>query len=229
MMQSVSCLGLALLQVDQGTIPHDVHLIMIFMMIIMIAVVIGFLGFSVAGAQALRLMRKGEDMAERLEGKVSPMADKTRALVEELGPKVTTITKNVEQITYTVRGKMDEFAATATDINRTVQDANKRTQAQVARVDGMVNEALNTAHNVSRTVQDGVRKPVQQIAGVVAALRKGIETLVERSPFKRHVQTDADEPSPYDTAQTASAPRYTATVTTVETESVGTKRMTPYG
>lgn len=228
-MQSISCLGLALLQVDEGTIPHDVHLIMIFIMIIMIAVVLGFLGISVGGLMGLKLFRKLEEMAERADAKVSPMIDKTHALVEELGPKVTTITKNVEQITYTVRGKVDEFAATADDINKTVKDANKRTQAQVARVDGMVNEALNTAHNVSRTVQEGVRKPVQQMAGVVAALRTGIETLVERSPFKRHVQTAGDERRPYETAEAATGPGYTTTVTTVETESVGTKRMTPYG
>jgi methyl-accepting chemotaxis protein len=224
-MQSISCLGLALLQGDAGTIPHDVHLMMIFMGIIMVAVAIGFLGVSVAGVQALRLMRKGEEMAERLEGKVSPMADKTRALVEELGPKVTTITKNVEQITYTVRGKVDEFAATADDINNTVKDANKRTQAQVARVDGLVNEALNTAHSVSRTVQDGVRKPVQQIAGIVAGLKKGVETWVDRSPFARHADASAEERRPYDTA----SPRYTEAETIVETTTVETKRMTPYG
>jgi methyl-accepting chemotaxis protein len=227
-MQTIGCLGLALLQGDAGTIPHDLHLIMIFMMIITIALVIGFLGVSIAGVQALRLMRKGEQMAERLESKVSPMADKTRALVEELGPKVTTITTNVEQISYTVRAKVDEFGATADEINRTVKDTNKRTQAQVARVDGLVSEALNTAHSVSRTVQDGVRRPVQQIAGIIAGLKKGMETWVDRSPFNRH----AEDRRPYDRPSPATPPtpqHYTETDTIVETKTVETKRMTPYG
>jgi methyl-accepting chemotaxis protein len=225
MMQTISCLALALLQDDTAALQHDVHLMMIFMCVIMIAVAIGFLGVSVAGVQALRLMRKGEEMAERLEGKVSPMADKTRALVEELGPKVTTITTNVEQITYTVRGKVDEFAATAGDINKTVKDANKRTQAQVARVDGMVNEALTTAHSVSRTMQDGVRRPVQQIAGIVAGLKKGVETWVDRSPFKRQAQAAAaDEGRPYDTPE-----RYSTTTTEYTTAASEAKRTTPYG
>lgn len=227
-MQSLGCLALLLLQDDAGALQHDLHLIMIFLMIITIALVIGFLGVSIAGVQALRLMRKGEEMAERLEGKVSPMADKTRALVEELGPKVTTITKNVEQITYTVRGKVDEFAATADDINKTVKDANSRTHAQVRRVDGLVNEALNTAHSVSQTVQEGVRKPVQQMAGIIAGVKKGVETWVERSPFARHADASADERRRYDTPPAAS-PRYTETDTIVETTTVETKRMTPYG
>ncbi len=137
----------------------------------------------------LKLFRKLEEMAERAEGKVSPVLEKTHALVEELSPKVRTITTNVEQISYTVRTKIDEYSATADEINRTVKDANKRTQEKVARVDGMVNEALNTAHHVSRTVQDSVRKPVQQIAGVISAVKRAAETWAERMPFKRHPQT----------------------------------------
>jgi methyl-accepting chemotaxis protein len=228
-MQSLGCLALAFFQNDMGSVSHDVHLMMIFMGIIMVGVVFGFLGVGIAGLAGLKLIRKFEEMAERAEGKVSPVLDKTRVLVEELGPKVRTITTNVEQITYTVRGKVDEYSTTADEINRTVKDANKRTQAQVSRVDGMVSEALHTAQNVSRTVQEGVRKPVQQIAGIVAAVKKGVETLVERSPFKRHVQTEAAEyATAYDTPPPAEPSRYATT--TVETKTVETtKRMTPYG
>lgn len=221
-MQSISCLALALLQDDAGALQHDLHLIMIFMMIIMIAVVLGFLGIAIGGLMGLKLFRKLEEMAERADAKVSPLLGKTHALVEELGPKVTTITKNVEQITYTVRGKVDEFAATADDINKTVKDANKRTHAQVTRVDGLVNEALNTAQSVSRTVQDGVRRPVQQIAGIIAALKTGIETWVERSPFKRNVQTAAEEYRRYEEPTEF-------TTTTTEYTTTESKRTTPYG
>jgi methyl-accepting chemotaxis protein len=225
MMQSLGCLALALLQ-DDGALLRNVHWLTIFVGVIAAAVAIGFLGMCVAGIKLLQLMRKGQALAERLEGKVTPMVDKTRALVEELGPKVRTIATNVEQISYTVRSKVDEFGATADEINRTVKDANKRTHAQVSRVDGMVSEALTSAQNVSRTVQEGVRKPVQQIAGIVAGVKKGVETLVERSPFKRHVPA-AEERRPYDTPPPGEPSRYTTT--TVETKTVETKRMTPYG
>lgn len=236
-MQSLGCLALAFLQ-DDALLQHDLHLIMIFMAIIAVAVIAGFLGICIAGLMGLKLIRKLESMAERAEGKVSPLLEKSRVLVEQIGPKVHTITTNVEQISYTVRSKVDEFGVTADEINRTVKDANKRTQAHVARVDGIVNEAVNTAHNVSRTVQDNVRKPVQQIAGIIAGLKKGIETWVDRSPFKRHVPP-AEEYRAYEppsavyeaavAAEAAARPGYTTTTVVETVETTQTKRVTPYG
>jgi methyl-accepting chemotaxis protein len=235
MMQSLGCLGLALLQSDV-VLDRNVHLMTIFLGIVAVAVVIGFLGMCVAGIKLLQLMVKAEQLAERLEGKFSPVIDKTHALVEELGPKVRTITTNVEQISYTVRSKVDEFGVTADEINRTVKDANKRTQAHVQRVDGMVNEALHSAQNVQRTVQESVRKPVQQIAGIIAGVKRGIETWVERSPFKRHVPTAEEygsyEPPPPPPPRYASPNPTAATAkseSTTTTSTGETKRMTPYG
>ena len=222
MMQSLGSLALMFLQSDE-VLDHNVHLMTIFLGIVAVAVVIGFLGMCVAGIKLLQLMVKAEQLAERLEGKFSPMLDKTHALVEELGPKIRTITTNTEQISYTVRNKVDEFSVTADEINRTVKDANKRTQAQVARVDGIVNEAMHSAQHVSRTVQEGVRKPVQQIAGIIAGVKKGIETWVDRSPFKRHVATEEAYGS-YE-----APPRYTTTKTEYTTTTTESKRTTPYG
>lgn len=230
-MQSLGCLALALLQ-DDGGLSRNVHLMTIFLGIVAAAVVIGFLGMCVAGIKLLQLMRKAEAMAERLEGKVSPMIDKTHALVEQLGPKVHSITTNVEQMSYTMRRKVDEFGVTADEINRTVKDANKRTQAQVSRVDGMVSEVLHSAQNVSRTVQEGVRRPVQQIAGIVAGLKKGVETWVDRSPFKRHVPVEEEygyETSPPPRYAGPSATTTTTTSGPATTSTGETKRMTPYG
>ena len=231
-MQSLGCLALALLQ-DDGGLARNVHWIAICMFIVAIAVAVGFLGMCIAGIKVLQLMRKAEALAERLEGKVSPMIDKTHALVEQLGPKVHSITTNVEQISYTVRSKVDEFGATADEINRTVKDANKRTQAHVARVNGILDEALHSAQNVSRTVQEGVRKPVQQIAGIIAGIKKGVETWVDRSPFRRPMPT-AEEYGTYEPP--APPPRYAGPDPTTPGRTAGgttpaseTKRVTPYG
>ena len=252
-MQSLGCLA-AFLQ-DDAALQHDVHLMMIAMMIIAVAVIAGFVSVGIAGLVGLRLIRKFEGMAERAEGKVGPLIDKVQTTVEELSPKVRTITTNVEQISYTVRTKVDEFSATADQINRTVKDANTRTQEKVARVDNMVNEALNTANHVSRTVQESVRKPVQQIAGVIAGLKRGIETLADRSPFKRSVRPEEPGERVYTAADYASrayegssagpyaaptsepdatagaAGRYKSATaeTTVPSPASETKRVTPYG
>jgi len=229
-MQSLGCLALALLQ-DDGGLARNVHWLTIFVGVVAGAIVIGFLGMCVAAIKIFQLLRKAHEMAERLEGKVSPMLDKTRALVDQLGPKVHSITTNVEQISYTVRSKVDDFGVTADEINRTVKDANRRTAAKVARVDGIVDEALHSAQHVSRTVQDSVRKPVNQIAAIIAGLKKGIETWVERSPFRRSTPTEEE----YGSYEPPPPPRYaspnpTATTGPATTGSTGeTKRMTPYG
>src|ERR1700744_2446313 len=79
--------------------------------------------------------------------------------------------------------------------------------------------------NVSRTVQQSVRKPVQQIAGIIAGVKKAVETWVDRSPFKRPM-TAEEGYRPYEPPR-QSATGYTTTV--VETETVESKRTTPYG
>ena len=199
MMGALGSLAMALLQ--DGTLDalqHDVHLQMIFTGILAMIVLIGFLAIVVGGLMALKLVNKGKELADRVEGKVTPLIEKSHTLVTELTPKVRNITENVEQISYTVRGKVDEISVTVTEINKTVQDVNTRTKAQVAHADQMVTEAMNTAHDVSRTVQDGVRRPVQRIAGIVAGMRAGIETLIERSPFLRGAKRAGEPATPYE-------------------------------
>src|SRR5579875_3007482 len=198
-MQSLGCLGMALLQDDAGAMQHDVHLMMICMAIIAAAVIVLFVILLIGGVMALGFAKKVHAIIQRLEGKASPLIDKSYALVEELSPKIRTITTNVEQITYTVRGKVDEFSATASEINTTVKDVNARTRQKVSRVDTMVTDALNTIHHVSQTVQDGIRKPVVKVAGMVAAVKQGLETLAERSPLINRMRTQRTEPSGYET------------------------------
>lgn len=194
MMDALSGVAMALLQDSSlEAIQHDVHLQMIFIGIISVIVLLCFLALAVGGFVALKYVRLVEELAERVEGKLMPLVDKSHSLVTELSPKVRSITENVEQISYTVRGKVDEFGVTASEINKTVLEVNSRTKAQVSHVDEMVTEALNTAHGVSRTVQEGVRKPVQQIAGVVAGVRAGLETLIQRSPFLNRARREATE------------------------------------
>lgn len=227
MMDALSGVAMALLQ-DSSLegLQHDVHLQMIFIGIISVIVLLCFLAVVVAGLMALKYVRKAEELADRVEGKVTPLVDKAHALVTELTPKVRSITENVEQISYTVRGKVDEFGATASEINKTVLDVNSRTKTQVSHVDQMVTEALNTAHGVSRTVQDGVRKPVQQIAGIVAGVRAGLETLIQRSPFMhRGPKATAERTTVYETTTTTA---YERTPDAAEPASPYAQAGTPY-
>jgi methyl-accepting chemotaxis protein len=105
-------------------------------------------------------------------------------MLHELSPKVRSLTENAEQISYAVRTKVDELGVTVSELNETVREINGRTRVQVVRVDGIVTDALVATEEISQTVQNGIRGPVRQIAGVIAGLRAGLETLIERSPFR---------------------------------------------
>jgi len=114
--------------------------------------------------------------------------------LEDLGPKVRSISTNVEQISYTVREKCDELGQTLSELNRTVADVNLKTRVHVAKVDELVTDALVTTEQVQKTVQEGIKMPVRQIAGVVAGVKAAIDTLVARSPFGKKKGYE----SPYD-------------------------------
>jgi methyl-accepting chemotaxis protein len=194
-MVALGGLAMMLFEDNMAGMQHDMHLQTIFLGIIAIVLLVSIVMVGVGGLIGLRLIRKAEDMAEKMENKIVPLADKTCDLVTQLGPRIHSLTENVEQISFTVRGKVDELSETVSELNRTVQEVNFRTRSQVQRVDGMVTDVLSTAQEVSRTVQDGIRKPVHQIAGIVAGLRVGLQTLIDRSPFLRRTPK---QPNPYD-------------------------------
>jgi hypothetical protein len=52
----------------------------------------------------------------------------------------------------------------------------------------MVSEALDTTEDISRTVQEGIRVPVREIAAIIAGIKVAVETLIDRSPFKKRKQ-----------------------------------------
>jgi methyl-accepting chemotaxis protein len=162
---------------------RDVHWLMIFVAIIALALVVQALGFVIAAVFASKLLLKLGDIAERAEERTGPFLTKTTELLDDVTPRLRSISNNVEQMSYTVRAKCDEVGETLSQLNRTVVDANNRTRNQVARVDGIVSDALHTTEQVSHVVQEGIRVPVKQMAGIIAGLKVGLETFVRRSPF----------------------------------------------
>ena len=163
---------------------HDIHLAMIFLFIIALALVMQAVGVVISGIFAAKLLHRVDGIADIVEKRTAPILDKTNQLLHELAPKMKSFTANAEQISYTVLTKVDELSVTIDELNETVRDINGRTRVQVSRVDGIVTDALLATEEISHTVQNGIKAPVRQIAGVIAGLKAGLETLIERSPFK---------------------------------------------
>ena len=183
-MPALRVAAFALFQENDFT-KHDVHLAMIFLGIIAISLVIAAVAALVAGIFAFKLAKRADSYANMVEQRTAPILDRTNELLRDLGPKIHTVSTNVEQISYTVRAKVDELGATVSQLNETVMDINGRTRVQVSRVDGIVSDALYATAEISETVQNGIRGPIKQVAGIVAGFKAGIETLIARSPFGR--------------------------------------------
>jgi uncharacterized protein YggT (Ycf19 family) len=183
-MITLNSLAMALFQ-DAASSVHDVHLARIYILLIAVALLIQAVGILVVAVYAAIFLSVLRSISRNVEEKALPMITRTSDLVRDLSPKITSISTNVEQVSYTVRAKIDELGVTITQLNETVAEANGRTRAQVARVDGMVSEALDTSEEISRTVQQGIRTPVREIAAIIAGIKGAVETLINRSPFKK--------------------------------------------
>jgi len=188
-MVALNSVAMILLQDGGG----DQHRLTIYSFVIALALVGQAVGVCVAAIFAIKMFIKVDKLTDSFEQKTAPLIAKATVIVNDLAPRISNVSQNIEQTSFTVRAKVDELASTVESLNRTVQDINERSRVQVSRVDGIVTDALATTYEVSRTVQEGIKGPVRQVAGIVAGLKAGLETLVERSPFK-----PKQGPSPYD-------------------------------
>jgi methyl-accepting chemotaxis protein len=181
--------GVAVFLQDSAETQHDIHLLMIYVGIIAIVmlalVAVILIGGLVAGLFAMKLVKRAEAAGEKAERRIVPLLDMVEGLAQDLTPKIKSIAENTEQISYSVRGKVDELSVTLGELNETVREINQRTRVQVTRVDGIVTDAVTATEEISQTVQNGIKVPIRQIAGVIAGLRAGLDTLIARSPFNR--------------------------------------------
>jgi methyl-accepting chemotaxis protein len=183
-MPVLSGAAVVLLQESQLT-QHDIHWVIIFLAIIAAALVAQAIGVMISSAFGAKLLHRVNSIADIVETKTGPILERTDQILKDLAPKMKHFTENAEQVSTTVRSKVEELGTTVSELNDTVREINGRTRVQVERVDSIVSDALQATEEISQTVQQGIRGPVKQIAGIIAGVKAGIETLVARSPFGR--------------------------------------------
>jgi hypothetical protein len=122
-----------------------------------------------------------------IKAKAMPLMEKSQSLLEELSPKIASITANVEHISTVIREKVEEFEPTVSAMNVTVQEANAtvrdvnaKTLAQVQRVNGMVTSVLSATSELGEKIHEGIRVPVREISGIVSGVKAGIDSLMSR-------------------------------------------------
>ncbi len=178
--------GLAMLQ--GGAINGDLKTLTVWVAIAACALTfqaLVFIGFVIGGmAVQKRLMV----IVEEVRAKLIPLAEKSHTLIEELSPKISNITANVEHISLLIKEKAEDFeptidAANVTikEANQTVRDANAKAHEQIVRVNGMITSALTATADVAGKIHHGIRVPVREVSAIVSGVKATLESLVHKT------------------------------------------------
>jgi uncharacterized protein YoxC len=168
----------------------NAKLLMVFIGLVAVAMVIQAIAMIVMAVGAAKAIKSLTATVEEVKAKVLPLIDTAKGIghtaqgiLHDTAPKVKIIADNLVDTSEMVRHSAQEF-------DKTIRDANMRTQRQVARVDGMVSAALTTTAEIVETVNNGIRGPALKIAAMASQAKYALEGMLDkfksktsRSPF----------------------------------------------
>ncbi len=106
---------------------------------------------------------------------IMPIVDRTRAIVENVAPKIEGAAADLAVILKSLRAQTANVQFAADDII-------ERTRVQVSRIDGILSTILDRVEKVGVYVSDVVAKPMRQLSGLLASVKATVETLREAAP-----------------------------------------------
>jgi hypothetical protein len=142
------------------------------------------LGFFIA---FVKLRGKLETILTQVTDHALPLIESSKAMLQDLSPKVQTISGNVAEISEMRKHE-------TVTIKTSVDDVLEKTRAQTARVDEMVSGTLDGISQASTTIQQGIEVPLRHIHGIFNGLKAGFETLKSKSASGEVYTTRGEEP-----------------------------------
>src|SRR5450432_152697 len=112
-------------------------------------------------------LKKTQVRVLALMDKAEPVVDSVRDIVDDIKPKIASISKDATAIVKTAREQVDRMS----DVLKDVAD---RAKIQVARIDGAVDETLDQVHTAGGAVRTAILKPVREVNGFFTGLRTAI-------------------------------------------------------
>lgn len=180
----------ALLQGGDIASQDSQRWLVIFVGVIAFCSLVQFLVLVGAGIGMLRAWKSISVLMNDFKQKSMPIIGNVHRIVEDATPKVKTVTDNFAETSSVIRRKVADFNETLAETNQTLKDANRKTQAQVARVDGMVASALTSTGDIASTIQQGIRTPVREVAGLVNGLKAGLDVFFKGKGPESRVRTE---------------------------------------
>ncbi|MGA3227326.1 MAG: hypothetical protein ABSC65_26405 [Acidobacteriaceae bacterium] len=143
-------------------------------------------GFTVAiflGAR--KAQKKLMDLADDVRLHALPAIMSSREVIQDISPKLKSITENLNATTATFRSRADQVGVL-------VGDVTGKAQAQASRVDGMVKGTLDQLTFAVQAIEHGVAVPVRQVNGIINGLRAGVEVMRKKTP-DNHLDPDQED------------------------------------
>ena len=114
---------------------------------------------------------KLQETLDEVKSKALPTLESARSLLDEVSPKLKTTTRNLAEVSETLRTQ-------ASHVNATVELLLERTNAQVSRVDDMVTATLDALEHASRAIDLAVSVPARRVTGLLRGLKVGVDVLM---------------------------------------------------
>lgn len=128
-------------------------------------------GFTVAiflGAR--KAQKKITTLADDVRLHALPAIMSSRELIQDLTPKLKSITENLTATTATLRSKTEQIGVV-------VGDVTEKAHVQASRVDGIVKGTLDQLTLAVQAIEHGIAVPVRQVNGIINGLRAGVDVM----------------------------------------------------
>lgn len=113
---------------------------------------------------------------------LGPMVQSTRALVDDLSPKLKHVTSNMVEVSDILRSQTQHITVSLSDMV-------ERTHQQAARVDNIVSSTLNGIGTATAAVQEGIAAPLRHLSGMLDGLRAGLGSFRRKRTHSNGTQT----------------------------------------
>jgi methyl-accepting chemotaxis protein len=130
-----------------------------------------------------RMQVKAEGLFNDLRIHVLPILSSSRTVIEDLTPKIKTISTNLTESSNNMR-------TMAGEVTGVVGDVAARTRAQAAHVEDLVDGTLDRISFAGNTIQHGISMPVRQVTGIVNGIRAGLNVMCGSSEARRSEEKD---------------------------------------
>jgi ABC-type transporter Mla subunit MlaD len=188
-----------------------------FRIVVAAAVALACLAFVVQAVAAFALYR----VAQRMQQKVGPLADRADPVIEKLGPmidkvglaadkvgpvadQVGMVLATTNQIVEETRPRISELSDEAMEIVRSgrqqverigelLHDAGDRAHARLEQIDRAVDSTVEQVGQVGDAMKRAVLRPVREVNGLAAGISAAVSTLVHHSRKPSVDQATQDE------------------------------------